>query len=106
MVEQSADTDYKAKYDDLYQKVKHANGVKKVSCTKISNDITKLLKIICDPDPPGCSGPIPSSGSYEDLSRSVQKANAEKQKLLTTISSDIEVLLQTICDPDPPGCGT
>jgi hypothetical protein len=97
--------DYKLKYDDLVQRVMRANGEKKKLLMNIADDVGKLLKGICDPDPPGCSGP-PPPGKFEDVVRRVQKANAAKKARLKNISSDIDKLLQKICDPDPPGCSS
>lgn len=96
--------DYKLKYDDLVQRVMQANGEKKKLLMNIADDIGRLLKTMCDPDPPGCAGPLPPPSKFGLVLRRVQKANAEKEARLTDISSDIEKLFQKICDPDPPGC--
>lgn len=101
--EQTADVDYKAMYDDLVQRVMRANTEKEKLLINIADDLGILLRSICDPDPPGCSGPMPL-GKFEDLILRVQNANADKKARLTNISRDIEKLVQKVCDPDPPGC--
>ncbi|SRR6266550_8231114 len=95
---------YKAKYDDLVQRVMQANGEKKKLLMKIADDTGKLRGKICDPDPPGCGGPLPPPTKFQAVLRGVQKANADKQARLSDISSDIDKLLQNVCEPDPPGC--
>jgi hypothetical protein len=96
--------DYHLKYDDLVQRLMRANGEKKKLLMNIANDIGRLSKKICDPDPPGCSGPPPPPNKFAAVLREVQKANTDKKARLKNISSDIDKLLQKICDPDPPGC--
>jgi len=101
--QQPVDEDYKAKYEALYAACGKANGERKKLLVVISKDIGALLKIICEPDPPGCSGPIPTE-KLADLLVKVQQANAEKQAKLQTIVNEVNVLMQKMCDPDPPGC--
>jgi len=96
--------DYKLKYDDLVQRVMQANGEKKELLMNIADAVGKLRGKICDPDPPGCGGPLPPPTKFEAVMRRVQTANADKKVRLKSISSDIDKLLQNICDPDPPGC--
>jgi hypothetical protein len=95
--------DYKAKYEALFAACGKANGERKKLLVVISKDIGALLKIICEPDPPGCSGPIPTE-KLADLLVKVQQANAEKQAKLQAIVNEVNVLMQKMCDPDPPGC--
>ena len=95
--------DYKAKYEALFAACGKANGERKKLLVVISKDIGALLKIICEPDPPGCSGPIPTE-KLADLLVKVQQANAEKQTKLQAIVNEVNVLMQKMCDPDPPGC--
>jgi hypothetical protein len=97
------DDDYKAKYDALYAACGKANGKRKKLATTIARDIRALLKIICEPDPPGCRGTIPTENLAELLVE-VQQANAEKQEKLQAIDNEFDLLMQQICDPDPPGC--
>jgi hypothetical protein len=101
--QQGADVDYKAKYEDLHHACMVANGRKRALLTKIAKDVKALLKIICEPDPPGCSGPIPTE-NLADLLKQVQEANATKLADLSTISDEIDDLMLQICDPNPPGC--
>jgi hypothetical protein len=100
---QGADVDYKAKYEELYAACGKANGERKKLLTTIAKDIGALLKVICEPDPPGCSGPIPGD-KLADLLVKVQQANASKQQQLLAIDQKIDQLMQKICEPDPPGC--
>jgi hypothetical protein len=95
--------DYKAKYELLYAAVGEANTERKVILTNIAKDVKALLKIICEPDPPGCSGKIPDN-NLEELLLNVQQANALKQEKLEGIADEIDILMQKMCDPDPPGC--
>jgi hypothetical protein len=97
------DDDYKAKYDALYAACGKANGERKKLLVAVSKDIGALLKIICEPDPPGCSGKIPTD-KLADLLVKVQQANAEKQAMLQAIDREVDLLMEKICDPDPPGC--
>jgi hypothetical protein len=97
------DDDYKAKYEALFAACGKANGERKYLLQAVSKDINALLKIICEPDPPGCSGPIPTE-KLADLLVKVQQANAEKQVKLQALIKDLNVLMQKMCDPDPPGC--
>jgi hypothetical protein len=99
------DDDYKAKYEALFAACGKANGERKYLLQAVSKDINALLKIICEPDPPGCSGPIPTE-KLADLLVKVQQANAEKQATLQALVKDLNVLMQKMCDPDPPGCST
>ena len=95
--------DYKAKYEELYLACGEANAARKLLLTKIAKNIGALLKIICEPDPPGCSGKIPDQ-NLEELLLNVQHANAIKREKLQAIDDEIDVLMQMSCDPDPPGC--
>ncbi|HEU5239784.1 MAG TPA: hypothetical protein VFU37_21815 [Pyrinomonadaceae bacterium] len=101
--QQPVDDDYKAKYDALFLACKRANGKKKRLLTTISKDIGALLKIICEPTPPGCSGEIPTD-NLEDLLVQVQQLNATKQEKLLAIDSEVNQLMAEVCDPNPPGC--
>ncbi len=95
--------DYKAKYEELYSACGAANAKKRTLLTTISRNVGALLKIICEPDPPGCSGRIPTQ-NLEDLLLQVQQANALKRQQLKAIDDEIDNLMQQICDPNPPGC--
>jgi len=95
--------DWKAKYEALFDACGKANGVRQTLLIKVSEDIGALLKIICEPDPPGCTGQIPKT-DLEDLLKDVQKANAIKKQQLQAIDHEIDLLMQKMCDPDPPGC--
>jgi len=97
------DVDYKAKYEELYAACGKANGERKKLLTTIAKNIGALLKIICEPDPPGCSGAIPKDKLDEILVK-VQQANASKLQKLQVIDGEIDQLMQIICEPDPPGC--
>ena len=99
----SQHVDYKAKYEKLYRDCGEANAVKKELLVTISKKLGELLKISCEPDPPGCSGPIPGQ-DLEELFLSVQQANATKQEMLQSVNEDVNLLMQQICEPDPPGC--
>ena len=103
---QPVDVDYQSLYDALYASCGKANGDRKKLLTTIAKNIGALLKIICDPDPPGCAGPIQPVPDTEvpALLLKIQQANAEKQQKLQAINGEIEALMQKMCDPDPPGC--
>jgi hypothetical protein len=100
---QSSD-DFKSQYDDLVRRSQQANSDKQKRLDKIRDDIKDLFDIVCDPDPPGCSGPDRPTYSFEELCVNVQNANSAKKELLTKISEAIEALYLGICQPDPPGC--
>jgi len=95
--------DYKAKYEELFAACGKANGEKKALLAQIAKNIGALLKVVCEPDPPGCSGPIPND-KLADLLLRVQQENASKKQKLEVIDSEINQLMQKICEPDPPGC--
>lgn len=101
--QEPVDVDYKAKYDALFAACGKANGKRKKLLTTISKDIGALLKIICEPDPPGCSGPIPTD-RIEDLLVKVQEWNATKKQQLEAIDNEINLLMLQMCEPNPPGC--
>src|SRR5436190_14973203 len=99
------DVDYKQKYEDLLAACGKANGERKYLLTIVATDIQALLKVVCEPDPPGCSGPIPSDKAA-DLLLACQKANAAKKQQLQAIDHEIDQLMKKMCEPDPPGCFT
>ncbi|HJZ82589.1 MAG TPA: hypothetical protein VKD91_19650 [Pyrinomonadaceae bacterium] len=101
--QQPVDDDYKAKYEALYAACGKANAERKKQLVAVSRDIGALLKIICEPDPPGCSGKIPTD-NLADLLVQVQQANATKQQKLQAIDKEIDLMMEKICEPDPPGC--
>ena len=103
--QQSVDVDWQAKYEALFSACGKANGVRQKLLIKLSEDIGALLKIICEPDPPGCSGQIPTA-NLADLLKDVQRANATKKQQLQAIDHEIELLMQKMCEPNPPGCET
>lgn len=95
--------DYKALYEALLADCGKANGERKYLLTKVAQDINALLKIICEPDPPGCMGSIPDDDPFS-LLQACQKANADKKKQLQAIDNEIDQLMKKMCEPDPPGC--
>jgi len=97
------DVDYKAKYEELFAACGNANGDRKKLLTAIAKDLGALLKVICEPDPPGCSGPIPADKLTEILVK-VQQANALKRDKVEVIITKVNEMMAVICVPDPPGC--
>jgi hypothetical protein len=95
--------DYRQLYEALLADCGKANGERKFLLTKVAADISALLKIICEPDPPGCSGAIPPD-DLASLLVACQKANADKKKQLQAIDHEIDTLMKKMCEPDPPGC--
>ena len=95
--------DYKSLYEALLEDCGKANGERKYLLTKVAEDINALLKIICEPDPPGCTGQIPSDKAME-LLQACQDANADKKQKLQAIDHEIDTLMKKMCEPDPPGC--
>jgi hypothetical protein len=97
------DNDYQSLYDDLVRRSREANTEKRRILKGIAESLKELLRIACEPDPPGCNGPNPP-GTLEELADACREWNTKKKELLTEISNDIEILLKRICEPDPPGC--
>lgn len=96
--------DYQTQYEDLAQRCKKANAHKKKLVQGIEKKTKQLFDIVCEPDPPGCSGPDPSL-TMEELAEKCRNANSKKRELLATILEDVKALLKIACEPDPPGCG-
>jgi hypothetical protein len=101
--QQPSTVDFETDYKKLYNAVYKANSDKKRRVEGISDDIKKCLKIVCEPDPPGCSGPDPSV-TVEELARQCREWNSKKRDLLLKAEADIDGLLKVVCEPNPPGC--
>jgi|SRR5215831_4178979 len=95
--------DYKEQYEELFAACGKANGERKILLTTVSGHIKALLTVICEPDPPGCSGPIPFDDPIA-LLKECQSKNADKKKQLQTIDHEVDALMMKMCEPDPPGC--